>query len=365
MAPGTLCVWGRASGLFFLLATTGYWKRIWYQRFKVWCQYLAMFLVWLKAAQNEDLFEKHVFCLPEVYRFICSFFASVCLFVSSLFVFASLCFFVCFLFMCLSRITLGKKDAPAWLFLYICITYIYIYYIIDIHTSTYMDLLTHADCSLFMYQHVTEHLRSPALTGPCQALLQKLLFLGCGIGDGWLGKHCSNSLLGIKHKAGRAIFNRIIWESHCEIWDVSGFGNRWQRTMCSHTVFSHPIPGIYVFLHEQLCATYIYLPTCLYKIPPARNIAHVDSVCFATSLLVCIAWVLACWHNVPISSVQAGRVHPGDGHGPDTLLKGTSGTIDSIHHKLHPRLYARLTDAFSRDYLNHVPGWRCAFLIMG
>lgn len=114
----------------------------------------------------------------------------------------------------------------------------------------------------------------------------------------FLGQHCS-----IKHKAGRAILNRIIWASHCEIWDVSGFGNRWQRTMCSHTVFlcfSHLTPGIHFFLHEQLCGTYIYLPILLYtriKIHPASSIAHVDSVCFATSLLVCIAWVLACWHN--------------------------------------------------------------------
>ena len=70
-----------------------------------------------------------------------------------------------------------------------------------------------------------------------------------------------------------------------------------------------------------------------------------------------------------ISNVQAGRVHPGDGHAPDSLLKGTYGTIDStvycIHHKRHPRLHARVKDASSTDYVNHAPGWRLCLLDNG
>ena len=54
---------------------------------------------------------------------------------------------------------------------------------------------------------------------------------------------------------------------------------------------------LFFCLYKPFDATYIYLPTSctpeskVFKIPPRRNIAHVDSVRFATSLLVCIAWV--------------------------------------------------------------------------
>ena len=66
-----------------------------------------MFLVWLKAAQKEDLFERHVFCLPEVYLCIYIYYIYILFFIffHSLPLCVSFCFFfVCFcvsLFLCL------------------------------------------------------------------------------------------------------------------------------------------------------------------------------------------------------------------------------------------------------------------------
>ena len=214
------------------------------------------------------------------------------------------------------------------MFLQIIIKYIDTKYIY-IYTSRYSYIHLHGSldpCRL--YQHVLpEYLRSPALTGPCQALLQKLLFLGCGIGDGvsWVSIALSNIRQGEQYSIG--LFGQVTVKSGLFLGLAIGGSEP-----CAVILFFSSYTRYTFLLHEQLYGTYIYLPILLYtriKIHPASSIAHVDSVCFATSLLVCIAWVLACWHTVQISNVQAGRVHPGDGHAPDSLLKGTYGTIDS------------------------------------
>lgn len=217
-----------------------------------------MFLVWLKAAQKEDLFERHVFCLPEVYLciyiYIFSFFAFVCLFVSSSFVFVSLCFFVCFLFMCLSIIiSLGKKDAWAWICFYIIII-IYIYIYTNIYIYIYQPIFIHPPTWISWPMQIVSACLTRMSQEPCADWAMSSSSSEVVVSWLWhwwrrfLGQHCS-----IKHKAGRAIFNRIIWASHCEIWDVSGFGNRWQRTMCSHTVF--------LILHQVYIS--FYMSSCM------------------------------------------------------------------------------------------------------
>ena len=156
-------------------------------------------------------------CLKCIYVYI---FFILCLCVSFCF------FFVCFcvsLFLCLFSVYVfvynyfprkeGCLSMNMFLYnhynIYIYILYIYIY------TSRYSYIHLHGSldpCRL--YQHVLpEYLRSPALTGPCQALLQKLLFLGCGIGDGvsWVSIALSNIRQGEQYSIG--LFGQVTVKS--------------------------------------------------------------------------------------------------------------------------------------------------------
>lgn len=224
MAPGTLCVWGREAAVFFCSQKKRLLEKDLISKIQsivpISCDVPGLAQ---SGTEGRSLW-KTCFLFAwsvsmYIYIYIFSFFAFVCLFVSSSFVFVSLCFFVCFLFMCLSIIiSLGKKDAWAWICFYIIIIiYIYIYtnIYIYIYTSRYSYIHLHGSldpCRL--YQHVLpECLRSPALTGPCQALLQKLLFLGCGIGDGvsWVSIALSNIRQGEQYSIG--LFGQVTVKS--------------------------------------------------------------------------------------------------------------------------------------------------------
>ena len=249
-----------------------------------------MFLVWLKAVQKEDLFERHVFCLPEVYLCIYIFFI-LCLCVSFCF------FFVCFcvsLFLCLFSVYVfvynhfPRKEGclSMNMFLYnhynihnICILiYIYIYQPIFIHPPTWISWPMQI-VSACLTRIPQEPCADWAMSSSSSEVVVSWLW------HWWrrfLGQHCS-----IKHKAGRAIFNRIIWASHCEIWDVSGIGNRWQRTMCSHTVFLilHQVYiSFYMSSYMVLTSTYQFCCT-----PESKSILRVASL-----MLIQFALPLVC-----------------------------------------------------------------------